>query len=288
VRLLQPRRLEADDLPACLRDLSRPPAGLWYLGRPEALKSASERAVAIVGTRDASSYGERTAKRLATAAVRAGLTVISGLARGVDAAAHRAALEAGGTTIAVQGPGVDVPYPVGHRTLHGEIADRGLVLSESEPGATAFPGCFPRRNRIIAGLAKVTVVVEAGFKSGAMNTASHALAIGRVVGAVPGPIDEPRSAGSNLLIRDGAHVLTSVDDMLNFYGLSTNAVSDDRPEVTAIERQILGLLAGDGIAGQDLAFALGVPLGHVAQELARLEIAGVAENVGGVYRRRVG
>jgi DNA processing protein len=288
VRLLQPRRLEADDLPACLRDLSRPPAGLWYLGSPKALESTSERVVAIVGTRDASSYGERTAKRLATAAVKAGLTVISGLARGVDAAAHRAALEAGGTTIAVQGPGVDVPYPVGHRALHGEIAERGLVLAEPEPGTKAFEGCFPRRNRIIAALAKVTVVVEAGFKSGAINTASQALQLGRVVAAVPGPIDEPRSAGSNLLIRDGAHVLTGVDDMLNFYGLSTNDDPGERPEVTAIERQILGLLAGDGIAGQDLAFALGVPLGHVAQELARLEIAGVAENIGGVYRRRAG
>jgi len=261
---------------------------LWYLGNPEALKAAPERTVAIVGTRDASHYGERTATRLATAAVRAGLVVVSGLARGVDAAAHRAALAAGGTTIAVQGPGVDVPYPAGHRALHAEIAAKGLVLAEPEPGTRAFAGCFPRRNRIIAGLAKVTVVVEAGFKSGAINTASQALEQGRMVAAVPGLIDEPRAAGSNLLIREGAHVLTDVDDLLNLFGLSTIAGGPEAPEVSAMERQILGLLAGNGIAGQDLAFALGVPLGHVAQELARLEIAGVAENVGGVYRRRAG
>lgn len=281
---VEPRRLRAHELPACLRDVSHPPEGLWYLGVPSALAACPDRAVAIVGTRDASKYGERTATRLATAAVRAGLTVISGLARGVDAAAHRAALAAGGTTIAVQGPGVDVPYPVGHRALHAQIAERGLVLAEPEPGTRAFPGCFPRRNRLIAGLAKVTVVVEAGFKSGAINTASQALEQGRVVASVPGLVDEPRAAGSNLLIREGAQVLTCVDDLLTLYGLSTIGDPATAATVSELERQILGMLAGEGIGGQDLAFALGVPVGQVAGELARLEIAGVARNDGRVYR----
>ncbi len=191
------------------------------MGAPEALMEAPDRHVAIVGTRDASPYGIRVAERLAAACARAGLVVVSGLARGVDAAAHRAALLAGGQTIGVQGTGVDVPYPAGHRALHAALVDRGTVVSEVEPGSLAGPGCFPRRNRIIAALSRVTVVVEAGFKSGAINTATHALELGRTVAAVPGRIDEERSAGSNRLIRDGASVVADVDDLLMIYGIST-------------------------------------------------------------------
>ncbi len=147
---------------------------------------------------------------------------MSGLARGVDAAAHRAALAAGGSTIGVQGTGVDVPYPASHRSLHAALCERGTVVSELEPGTTATPGCFPRRNRIIAALCQVTVVVEAGFKSGAINTASQALDLGRTVAAVPGRIDEERSAGANQLMRDGAQVICGVEDLLGLYGLSTS------------------------------------------------------------------
>lgn len=192
------------------------------LGDPGALDEAPRRHVAIVGTREASPYGIRVAERLAEACARAGLVVVSGLARGIDAAAHRAALGAGGLTVGVQGTGVDVPYPASHRTLHQALVRSGTVISEMEPGTSATPGCFPRRNRLIAALCQVTVVVEAGFKSGAINTASQALELGRTVAAVPGRIDEERSAGANLLIRDGAQVLTDVDDLLGLYGLSTS------------------------------------------------------------------
>lgn len=216
-----PRWIDAPDLPDCFRDLSRPPAGIWLLGDPEALLGAPEGHVAIVGTREASPYGIRTAERLAAACARAGLVVVSGLARGVDAAAHRAALEAGGRTIGVQGTGVDVPYPAAHRTLHEALVRRGTVISEMEPGTRATPGCFPRRNRLIAALCRVTVVVEAGFKSGAINTASQALDLGRTVAAVPGRIDEAGSAGANLLIRDGAQVVTEVADLLALFGPET-------------------------------------------------------------------
>lgn len=213
-----PRWIGVQDLPECFRDLSRPPAGIWCLGDPGALAGAPDGHVAIVGTREASPYGIRVAERLAAACARAGLVVVSGLARGVDAAAHRAALAEGGRTIGVQGTGVDVPYPVSHRTLHEALVRRGTVISEMEPGTRATPGCFPRRNRLIAALCRVTVVVEAGFKSGAINTASQALDLGRTVAAVPGRIDDAGSAGANLLIRDGAQVITEVADLLALFG----------------------------------------------------------------------
>lgn len=215
------RRIDAADLPAGLRELSRPLAELWCLGDPSALDEAPLRHVAIVGTREASPYGIRIAERLATACARAGLVVVSGLARGVDAAAHRAALAAGGRTVGVQGTGVDVPYPASHRALHAALCDRGTVVSELEPGTLASPGCFPRRNRIIAAMCAVTVVVEAGYKSGAINTATQALDLGRTVAAVPGRIDEERAAGSNQLLRDGAQVIGGEEDLLGLFGLST-------------------------------------------------------------------
>jgi DNA processing protein len=237
-----------------------------------------------VGTRDASEYGERTAAALAGAAARAGLTVISGMARGIDAAAHRAALEAGGTTIAVQGTGVDVPYPAGHRALHREIAERGLVLSESEPGTRAFPGCFPRRNRLIAALARVTVVVEAPFKSGAINTAGQALDLGRVVAAVPGRIDDPRSAGSNQLIRDGAQVVGSVDDLLNLLGISTISAPTVRSAAGELGDRLVSRLAPLGMLVEDLAYSVGLPLGQVARAVGILELEGRVEVAGGLVR----
>lgn len=290
----EPVRLEAAELPGCLRDLSHPPAALWCLGDPKAIPGSPEEMVAIVGTRECSQYGERTARRLATAAVKAGLTVVSGLARGVDAAAHRAAMEAGGTTLAVNGPGVDVAYPVSHRALHEAIQERGAVLSEMEPGTKAFPGCFPRRNRIIAALAKVTVVVEGGFRSGAINTATRALELGRIVAAVPGPIDDPRSAGANLLIRDGALVITDVDDLLMACGLSTSGGGGRRgaegsvaspagSELTDLDGRILQMLVPRATPVSDLAFQLGVPVGQISGSLLRLEIAGLAGRDGGGY-----
>ncbi len=285
---LHPLRLDAADLPATLGDISHPVAGLWYLGDATTLRAAPHLAVAIVGTREASAYGERTAQRLASAAARAGLVVVSGLARGVDAAAHRGALEAGGRTIAVLGTGVDVPYPVSHRALHEAVQRQGAVVSEVEPGTKAFRGCFPRRNRIIAALARVTVVVEAGFKSGAVNTASQALEQGRLVAAVPGAIDDPRSAGSNLLIRDGAMVVADVEDMLSIYGLSTSRAASGGGEdsrLSDLETRILSLLGPRATPSYDLAFQLGMPVGQISGSLLRLELDGLAARDGGGYFR---
>jgi len=272
----EPHWLDAPSLPDCLRDLSRPPAGLWLLGAAEGLEGAPQRHVAIVGTRDASAYGERTAANLATACARAGLVVVSGMARGIDAAAHRAALAAGGRTVAVQGTGVDVPYPVGHRALHRELSRRGTVLSEMDPGTRATPGCFPRRNRLIAGLCEVTVVVEAGFKSGAINTASQALELGRTVAAVPGPIDERRSAGTNQLIRDGAQVIASVDDLLMILGLSTSGF---RPAGSALRADdgveaVLSRLERGPARADEIAELVDMPVRRVSTMLLELELQG--------------
>jgi DNA processing protein len=282
-------RLEAVSLPACLGELSRPVAGLWYLGDPEALAGAPFRHVAIVGTREASPYGIRVAERLATACARAGLVVVSGLARGVDAAAHRAALAAGGPTIGVQGTGVDVPYPASHRALHEALARQGTVLSEMEPGTPATPGCFPRRNRIIAALCHVTVVVEAGYKSGAINTAGQALELGRTVAAVPGRIDEERARGSNQLIRDGAQVIGDVDDLLSLFELSTasrQAVEEAR-RLSRNEQEARKTAAEpdpargfDDADGPDTPVTGSAPFRRHAEEMLRGELNGVVRRDG--------
>jgi DNA processing protein len=246
------RWLIPEELPATFGDLPRRPAGLWYLGDASALESAPTQHVAIVGTREATPYGIRIAEQLATAAARAGLVVVSGLARGIDAAAHRAALQAGGRTIGVQGTGVDVPYPASHRALHAALAERGTVLSEMEPGTGATPGCFPRRNRLIAALCQVTVVVEAPFKSGAINTATQALELGRTVAAVPGRVDDLTAQGSNQLIRDGAQVIAEVADLLALFSIHPGR-ADGRGRVGWTSA---GSVAGDGTSRRKGAFDL--------------------------------
>ncbi len=284
----EPTWLHGAHLPDCLRDLSVPPEGLWCIGDPRVLAGAKATHVAIVGTREASAYGERTARRLAAACARKGLVVVSGLARGVDAAAHRAALEVGGRTIAVMGTGADVPDPVGHRTLHAQVAAQGAVVSEMELGASAGPGCFPRRNRLIAALAEVTVVVEAGFKSGAINTSNHAMELGRTVAAVPGHVDDPRAAGSNQLLRDGAQVITDVEDLLGLYKLSTGPSRSRRDEPHFANDQDAALFRLLGVREQsieEIAFQAGLSGRQVTERLLALELEGLAERVGASYRR---
>ncbi len=266
--------------PDALLELRQPPVELFFLGNPRSLDGAPGRLVAIVGTRDASPYGLRVAAELARAFVASGIGVISGLARGIDSAAHRAAIESGGNTIAVLGTGIDVPYPAAHRALHASVARTGLVLSEYEPGTPARQGCFPRRNRIIAALARVTIVVEAPFKSGAVNTATQALDLGRTVAAVPGPIDSPKSAGSNLLLREGAQVIASVEDALGLYGVSRNR-PERRPPTGGIEEKVWNALS-DGPANPDtLGARAGLPVRQVLEGVARLELTGLIRQLEG-------
>jgi DNA processing protein len=269
-------RLDRTDpgYPACLDDLPDAPRQLFAIGDRSALDAAPAGLVAIVGTREASSYGLRVAKALGQAFAKAGAVVVSGMARGVDSAAHEGALYAGGRTIAVLGTGPDVPYPAANRGLHRRVIASGLVLSENEPGRMAYLGCFPRRNRIIAALARATIVVEAGHKSGALNTAGQALDLGRSVAAIPGPIDSPRSAGSNQLIRDGGQLIGTVDDALGLLGLSRNGAVH-RPEMGAAEAEVWDCLGEGELPVDAICTRSGLGVRPVLEAVSRLELAGL-------------
>jgi DNA processing protein len=271
--------------PAALHDLEQPPVALWALGDLDAVRHPD--AIAIVGTRGCTSYGERVARSTATAFVRCGAVVVSGMARGIDAAAHVAALDENGKTVAVLGTGVDVPYPASHRGLHARIRKHGLIVSESPPGARAIQGSFPRRNRIIAALAGATIVIEAGVKSGALITAGLANDIGRKVGVVPGPIDSAASLGSNLLMRDGGgHPITTIEDALALIGLS----NPGKASVTLksdIERAIWKALEQPAANFDVLCGRTGLPGRICLETVTTLEIRGLIDcSLTGEVRRR--
>lgn len=275
---------EDPEYPAMLADLNDPPPYLFALGALEMLAAPM---VAVVGTRRATRYGERVARELSAALAREGVVVVSGLARGIDAAAHGAAMDVCGRTIAVLGTGVDVAYPAAHRALHARIAARGLVLSEELPGERASAASFPKRNRIIAALAKATIVVEAPVRSGALITATHALELGRTVAAVPGPIDSAESAGSNELLRDGAIVIAGVADALALVGLSVPVPAAPPEFRDAAERAVWDALAA-GPADIDLLCArAALPARDCLAAVTALEMRGVIEcELTGEIRRR--
>jgi len=268
---------------AALRELPDPPERLWAIGNLELLALPI---VAIVGTRRATSYGERVTRELAGALARAGACVMSGMARGIDGVAHNAALESSGRTIAVLGTGVDIAYPTGHRPLHRRIAREGLLLSELPLGAHAHGGSFPQRNRLIAALARLTIVVEAPRKSGALNTAQHAHDLGRDVGAVPGPIDSPQSEGCNNLLRDGAQVITSAEDALALVGL-TPPLRSQRDLDDPDQLSVWSVLA-DGASDLDaLCHRSSLPVQRCLAAVTALELRGAIECcLTGEIRRR--
>jgi DNA processing protein len=259
--------------PAALEDCPDPPRTLWARGDLALLERP---AVAIVGTRRATAYAERVTRQLAMTLARAGACVISGLARGVDATAHRGALEVDGATIAVLGTGLDVCYPRGHASLQRDIGVRGVLLSELAPDDPAHRGSFPKRNRIIAALARVTIVVEAGVKSGALITAGHALEMGRTVAAVPGPIDVPQAQGSNELLRDGATMLTSMADALALLGLTAPIRLQEIPEGTD-ERTVWEALDAGGLDLESLAARASLPAHVTLAAVSALELRGLVE-----------
>jgi len=212
---------------------------------------------------------------------------VSGMARGIDAAAHRTALELGGNTIAVLGTGVDVPYPVGHRLLHRTIGEHGLLLSENTPGTKAAKGAFPKRNRIIAALAPVTIVIEAGFRSGALNTASQAIELGRVVAAVPGPIDSDQSRGSNQLLRDGAVLIAAPEDALSLLGVSLPRVAPPPPLLPESEQKVWDVIAEGFVETDSLPASTGLTMAECLAAITSLEIIGLVEcSLAGEIRRR--
>ena len=270
---VQSTRPGDDRYPEALTELSRPPGVLWSIGDWRVLQPP---VVAMVGTRAATPYGERVTRELAGALARAGACIVSGMALGIDAAAHRAALDAGGRTVAVLGTGVDIAYPQAHRTLHRAIGERGLLLSELDVGAHSHRGSFPERNRIIAALALATIVVEAGARSGALITGRHAEALGRTVCAVPGPIDSPQSVGTNTLIRDGGIPITSIADALAVAGLSHPARGGTEPD-DPVERMVWRVLRHGPLDVDSLCSAAALPAQDCLAAVSALEIRGVLE-----------
>ena len=271
--------------PNVLNDLQIPPSELFAIGNAAVLTKPR---VAIVGTRASTGYGERVTRMLTRSFVRAGVTVVSGMARGIDGTAHRTALEEGGDTVAVLGTGIDVPYPVGHRQLHRAIAERGLVVSENPPGMKAQKGAFPKRNRIIAALAPVTIVVEAGFRSGALNTASQALELGRTVAAVPGPVDSDQSRGSNQLLRDGAVLIAAAEDALALLGLTAPVDARESTPLLPDTEQKVWDATERGFAEMDaLPGRTGLTMAECLAAVTSLEILGLVEcSLAGEIRRR--
>ena len=223
---------------------------------------------------------------IAAALARAGAGVVSGMARGIDAAAHVAALSTTGATIAVLGTGVDVAYPAAHRALRERIASTGLLLSEELPGDRANGGSFPKRNRIIAALAGVTIVTEAPVRSGALITARYAMDLGRTVAAVPGPIDSPQSAGSNALLRDGAYAIASVDDALGL--IDAAAPARAQPSLDDPDERAVWDALGRGPADIDSLAALArLPARTCLAAVTALEVRGaIMCTLTGEIRRR--
>ena len=273
--------------PRALCDLSDPPPVLFSRGR---LPPAAARAVAVVGTRAASSYGLRTAYTLGRELGRWGWTVVSGMARGIDAAAHAGALDAGGHSTGVLGTGHDHEYPADNRELYGRMRAEGLLLSEFEPGAPPTRSAFPRRNRVIAALVRGVIVVEAGGKSGALNTADHALDLGREVLAVPGRIDDPGAAGCLRLLRQGAGLVARAQDAFDALGwLHLNAEDEpvaDRDDggaprkggkTASSDAALLQALARRSQSPDELAVGLELPVARVLRGLGRLELEGSVE-----------
>lgn len=295
------------DYPHALADLADPPPILWAMGDTALLHRP---ALALVGARNASSLGTRMARRLAAELGEAGFVVVSGLARGIDAAAHLGALASG--TVAVMAGGVDVVYPPENAVLAQELLEKGLRLSEQPMGLQPQARHFPRRNRLIAGLARGVVVVEAAARSGSLITARDALDLGREVLAVPGHPFDARSGGSNLLIRDGATLIRGAADVTEVLGApdagATPPGPDTRPDdddgtpsaaarapaapvaappsATTIESRILGCLGAAPVAEDQLIRDLALPAAEIAPHLVTMELDGrIARNAGGLLHR---
>jgi len=267
-----------------------PPMALWVIG-PLRLDEVCERAAAIVGTRACTAYGEHVAAELSTGLVERAVSVVSGGAYGIDGAAHRAALAADGATVAVLAGGLDVLYPAGHSALLHRISQTGLLVSEYPPGVRPARHRFLTRNRLVAALARATVVVEAGLRSGAASTAAWARGLGRVVCAVPGPVTSSSSTGCHILLREGAELVTCADEVREIVGRAGEFA--DHPagprtaldELTEIERQIYDAVPARGASTPDqIAVASGVAAAQVLGPLAMLEIAGLVQRQEGRWR----
>lgn len=267
-----------------------PPMVLWALG-PARLDDISQRAAAIVGTRAATTYGEHVAADLAAGLVERDVAVVSGGAYGIDGAAHRAALSGEGITVAVLAGGIDVPYPAGHSALLHRISKSGLLFTEYPPGIRPARYRFLTRNRLVAAAAGAVVVVEAGLRSGAANTAAWARSLGRVVAAVPGPVTSSASAGCHVLLRQGAELVTRTEEVVELVGRIGEVADDEARPGTPLdalgetERCVYEALPGRGAVTIDqIAVASALTPEQVLGPLALLEVAGLVERDEGRWR----
>ena len=289
LRSFDPRRVRAEALeggidlacphteayPAPLRDLRQPPPVLYATRLPSVTDEETPAAV-VIGSRRPSEYGRRVAYSLARGLGAAGVPVVSGLALGIDAIAHRGCLDAAGTTVAVLASGVDVAYPRTNRALYERIRESGSIVSEMPPGARPYRWLFPARNRIMAALGQVTVVVEAAERSGTLITADCAADVGRDVAAVPGQVTSGAAAGTNALIRNGAALVTDAQDVLDLmYGVGARQVpSTPAPELDPVEQRVLELV-GQAAGLDDLGREAGLTASALRSTLARLELQGL-------------
>jgi DNA processing protein len=277
-----------DLYPGSLRDAPDAPWALIGRGDPRLLdKIEPDEAVTIVGARRATSYGREIARELGRELAGAGMVVVSGLAFGIDACAHRGALDASGRTIALLGCGPDVAYPASNRSLWRRICESSLVLSELPPGATPWRWTFPARNRIMAALAGMTVVVEAAARSGSLITADLAADLGRDLGAVPGPVTSRASAGPNALLASGAHVIRDAQDILDaMLGPGRRELNRSGPELDSELTAVLAAVEAGDSSCDGVAAATGLSGPTTAAALSRLELLGyVSCSSVGTYSR---
>ncbi|MCX6804567.1 MAG: DNA-processing protein DprA [Patescibacteria group bacterium] len=263
--------------PILLRGIASPPKSLYAIGEIPDLPM-----IAIVGTRKPTDYGRQISYQLSSQLAKAGFCVVSGMALGVDAIVHKAAIEAGGKTIAVLGSGLDKPYPISNHGIYKEIASgAGAVISEYPLGTQAYKQNFPARNRIIAGLSLATIVTEADAKSGSLITANFALQANRTVMAVPGNISSPRSAGPNNLIKNGAQLITNIADVLAILGLQLPSMVTAKPRADSREEaRIMEQLADRSLTTEQLIELTEIDAINIASIISLMEITGKIRNLG--------
>ncbi len=276
--------LDGDDprYPVLLGCIPDPPPVLWIRGRPSILTRPS---VAIVGSRIATPYALQVGARLAAELAQRGVVVVSGLARGVDSAAHRGCLDAGGETVAVMGSGLDCVYPPEHTGLAERIADHGVVMAELGPGAAPLPEHFPLRNRIISGISLGVVVVEASEKSGSLITARCALEQGRDVMAVPGSVLSGRNRGSHSLLKDGAKVVETADDILEELGWPGAGPAVNPGKILISDPLLAQMAPGEAYQLDELMALTGTGGARLLRRLMDLELLGLVGSAGGRFTR---
>ncbi len=283
--------LADDDYPPALAAVFDPPPLLFYRGR---LPEAAEICLALIGSRRATGYGEQVAEIFSRDLAAQGVVIVSGMARGIDSVCHRGALQAGGRTLAVLGSGLDVIYPRENSRLYGEICESGAVVSEFPLGTAAAAANFPRRNRIISGLSRGVVVIEAGERSGTLLTVDFALQQGRDVFAVPGPITSPCSRGTNKLLKDGCQMALSAEDIRGFYirepakAVTKSRAKGTEEALSPMDKRLLELLITprhiDALA---VAVQGDLAAGSLAASLTILEIRGLIRQLPGKYYQTV-